>query len=95
MSVVIIGGHERMENRYKEICKKYNHKSKVFTKMKSDFGSQIGCPDLVILFTSTVSHKMIRCAVTESERHHSRLERSHSSSASALIQILETYAENA
>lgn len=91
MSVVIIGGHERMENRYKEICKKYNHKSKVFTKMKSDLGSQIGCPDLVILFTSTVSHKMVRCAVAESERHHSRLERSHSSSASALIQILEAY----
>ena len=92
MSVVIIGGHERMENRYQEICKKYNHKSKVFTKMKSDLGSQIGSPDLVILFTSTVSHKMVRCAVAESERHNSRLERSHSSSASALIQILEAYA---
>lgn len=35
MSVVIIGGHERMENRYKEICKKYHHKPKVFTKIKS------------------------------------------------------------
>ena len=33
MSVVIIGGHERMENRYKEICKKYKHKPKVFTKI--------------------------------------------------------------
>ena len=60
--------------------------------MKSDLGSQIGSPDLVILFTSTVSHKMVRCAVAESERHNSRLERSHSSSASALIQILEAYA---
>ena len=92
MSVVIIGGHERMENRYKEICNKYKHKSNLFTKLKFDLGSQIGSPDLVILFTSTVSHKMVRCAVAESERHNSRLERSHSSSASALIQILEAYA---
>lgn len=92
MSVVIIGGHERMETRYKEICKQYNHKSKVFVKMKSGLSSQIGCPDLIILFTSTVSHKMVRCAVAVSEQHHSRLERSHSSSANALIRILEAYA---
>ena len=43
------------------------------------------------MFALTVSHKMVRCAAAESERHHSRLERSHSSSASALIQILEVY----
>ena len=92
MSIVIIGGHERMANRYKEICIKYSHKPKVFTKMRSDLSRQIGTPDLVILFTATVSHKMVRCAVVESERNHSRLERSHSSSASALIQILEAYA---
>lgn len=29
MSVVIIGGHERMEGQYKEICKKYRCKVKV------------------------------------------------------------------
>ena len=91
MSVVIIGGHERMENRYKEICKKYRHKIKVFTKMRSDLSRQIGTPDLVILFTATASHKMVRCAITESERSNAVLERSHSSSASALIHILEAY----
>lgn len=91
MSVVIIGGHERMENRYKEICRQYNHKPKVFTKIRSGLSRQIGNPDLMILFTATASHEMARCAVAESERSHAILERSHSSSASALIQILETY----
>ncbi len=91
MSVVIIGGHERMENKYKEICKRYNHKPKVFTKMPADLSRQIGRPDLMILFTSTASHKMVRCAVAESERSNAALERSHSSSASALIHILEAY----
>lgn len=91
MSIVIIGGHERMENRYKEICQKYHHKSKVFTKMKTDLSRQIGNPDLMILFTATASHKMVHCAIAESERNHVTLERCHSSSASALIRILEAY----
>jgi len=92
MSIVIIGGHERMETQYRQICKKYKCKAKVFTKMKADLKNQIGCPDLIILFTSTVSHKLVHCAVAESERNHTMLERSHSSSASALKGILEQYA---
>ncbi|MDD3402905.1 MAG: DUF2325 domain-containing protein [Hespellia sp.] len=92
MSIVIIGGHERMETQYKNICKKYHCKAKVFTKMQADLKNKIGCPDLMILFTSTVSHKMVHCAITESERNHAIVERSHSSSANALIGILEQYA---
>ncbi len=92
MSIVIIGGHERMETRYKDICKRYNCKAKVFTKMKTDLKNKIGNPDLIILFTSTVSHKLVHCALAEAERNQAMIERSHSSSASALIGILEKYA---
>lgn len=92
MSVVIIGGHERMETQYKEICKKYHCKVKVFTKMKTDLNHKIGNPDLMILFTATASHKMIHCAIAESERTKAVLRRSHSSSANALISILKAYA---
>ncbi len=92
MSIVIIGGHERMETQYKDICKKYKCKAKVFTKMKTDLKNKIGNPDLMILFTSTVSHKMVHCAVAEAEKNNTIIERSHSSSASALIGILENYA---
>ena len=91
MSIVIIGGHERMETQYKDICRQYKCKAKVFTKMKTDLKNKIGCPDLMILFTSTASHKMVHCAVSESARNHTVLERSHSSSASALIGILKQY----
>lgn len=73
MSIVIIGGHERMETQYKQICKQYKCKAKVFTKMKTDLKNKIGSPDLLILFTSTVSHKMVHCAVAESrtQEYHS------------------------
>lgn len=91
LSVVIIGGHERMEARYEEICKKYHCKAKIFTKMKTDLNHKIGDPDLMILFTSTASHKMVQCAVAKSEGGHTVLRRSHSSSANALIRILENF----
>lgn len=62
MSVVIVGGHDRMVCQYKKICKEHNCKAKVFTQMPAKLGNQIGSPDLIILFTNTVSHKMVRCA---------------------------------
>ena len=83
MSVVIIGGHDRMVSQYKKICKSYNCKAKVFTQMSASLDKQIGRPDLLVLFTNTVSHKMIRCALDETE-----IVRCHTSSGSALTEIL-------
>lgn len=89
MSIVIVGGHERMVNQYKRICKNYHHKVKVFTKMSADLDKQMGTPDVFILFTNTVSHKMVRCAVDEAKRSNAQLIRCHTSSNNALIDILE------
>ncbi len=88
MSVVIIGGHDRMVSQYKKICKQFNCKAKVFTQMPASLGKQIGSPDLIVLFTNTVSHKMVRCAVEEAERCNANVVRSHSSSKNALEEIL-------
>ena len=91
MSIVIIGGNERMECQYKEICKQHKCKVKIFTKMKSDLKNQIGKPDLIILFTPTVAHKMVHCALNEANKHQIVVESSHSSSANALKSILKDY----
>ena len=53
-----------IRDRYKQICKQYKCKAKVFTKMKTDLKNKIGSPDLLILFTSTVSHKMVPVSYT-------------------------------
>ena len=66
MSVVIIGGHDRMVSQYKKICREFKCKAKVFTQMSTNMDKKIGCPDLLVLFTNTVSHKMVKCALTES-----------------------------
>lgn len=89
MSVVIVGGHDRMVSQYKKICKMHRCKAKVFTQMRGNLSTQIGRPDLVILFTNTVSHKMVRCAVVEAEKCNADIVRCHTSSGSALHEILD------
>ena len=91
MSIVIVGGNDRMVCQYKEICKNFRCRAKVFTQMPADFRGQIGKPDLMILFTGTVSHKMAGCALKEAARNNTPLARCHSSSACALRSLLEEY----
>lgn len=89
MSIVIVGGHDRMVCQYKKICKNFHCKAKVFTQMSAGFGKQIGTPDLLVLFTSTVSHKMVKCALDEAKRGNVEVVRCHTSSGCALSEILE------
>lgn len=89
MSVVIIGGNECMVCQYEKICKDFGCKAKIFAKEKGGFKKKLGSPDLMILFTNTVSHKMVNSAMTEAKRNNIRVARAHSSSASALINVLE------
>ena len=56
MSVVILGGNECMERRYKELCQAYRCSAKVFTKPAGGLKNKLGKPDLMIFFTSTMSH---------------------------------------
>lgn len=91
MSVVIVGGNERMACQYEEICKSYGCRAKVFTKEKGNLSRKIGAPDLMILFTNTVSHKMVNSAVMEAKRNCIPIARVHSSSASALNGVLKEY----
>lgn len=94
MSIVIVGGNECMVCRYQEICKKKGHKAKVFAKENGPMKKKIGCPDLMILFTGTVSHKMMISATQEAKKNGVPVLHVHSSSASALQQALDAHMEN-
>lgn len=91
MSVVIVGGNERMAAQYEDICRRHGCRAKVFTKEGGAFKKKIGCPDLLILFTNTVSHKMVLSAVGEARRSNIPIARVHSSSACALKNVLAEY----
>lgn len=51
----------------------------------------MGRPDLMVLFTNTISHTMVRCALREAKEEHVRIARSHTSSMAALRSILEEH----
>lgn len=91
MSVVIIGGNDCMVCQYKNLCKEYQCRAKVFTQMTGTMKDKMGNPDLVVLFTNTVSHKMVKCALSEAKRKHTKIARTHSSSMAALRSILEEH----
>lgn len=88
MSIVIVGGNERMERQYINICKKHNCKAKVFTRMAGNLRSQIGSPDMMVLFTNTVCHKMVKTALDVAEHCNANVIRCHTSSQNALEEIL-------
>lgn len=91
MSVVIIGGNERMVCQYADICKNYGCKAKIFVKENGPLRKKLGTPDLMILFTNTVSHKMAITASQEAKRNSIPVARLHSGSCAALNQYLEQH----
>lgn len=92
MSIVILGGNNRMERQYKELCKSYNCEAKVFIRADGGLKRRLGDPDLAIFFTHTMSHKMVAGALHELKGSHATIERCHCSSMNALREILEKYA---
>lgn len=89
MSVVIVGGNECMTRQYKDLCGQYKCKAKIYPKMNNGL-KDIGSPDLLILFTNTVSHKMVRRVLGDAKAG-TRIARSHSSSMAALREILDEH----
>ena len=75
--------------QYKQICRQHKCKVKVFTQMPSAFNKKIGTPDLVVLFTNTVSHKMEKCPFAEEKNKKIEIVRSQKNSQAALKEILE------
>lgn len=90
MSVVIVGGNECMVRQYVELCRQYRCRAKVYPKTTAGLRN-IGRSDLLVLFTSTVSHTMVRCALQEVKGAPTRIARSHSSSMAALRQVLDAH----
>ena len=89
--VVIIGGNECMECRYRKICKEYGFRSKIYAKAAGGFQGKIGTPELVIFFTGAVSHKMVQNAMGQIQTDRTQIVRSRSAGACALRSILDEY----
>ena len=91
MSIVIIGGNERMVCQYTDICKGYGYKAKIFPVETGSIRKKRGRPDLMVLITNTVSHKMLLSAAQEAQKNNMPVARIHTSSASALKTALDQH----
>lgn len=91
MSVVILGGNECMVRKYKELCQSFDCSAKVIPKMGGTLKGRLGQPDLLVLFTDTISHKMVQNALNETRGSDTVVARARSSSMSALRGILRTH----
>jgi len=92
MSVIILGGNECMERQYKDLCKEYKCRAKVFIKPSGSLKNKLGNPDLMICFTGALSHKVLKCAQNEIKGLDTKVEHSRTASMAALRSILEKHA---
>ncbi|MCS7307807.1 MAG: DUF2325 domain-containing protein [Aquificaceae bacterium] len=63
MKLLVLGGHDRMKTRAKEISKRYGVKIKFINQeTQQNIDNALTCADWVIVFTSMVSHSMVKLA---------------------------------
>ena len=91
MSVVIVGGNECIAGQYESICREHGYRAKVFTKESGSMKKKVGTPDLLILFVSTVSHKMALSVIQEAKKNRVPVARLMTSSGSALRAALSEH----
>ena len=91
MNIVVVGGNDCMACKYKEICKGFKCRAKVFTQMPADLDSKLGEPDLAIIFTNTCSHKMANMVKRKAARQNFPVAMVHNASAAALKGVLTEY----
>ena len=91
MSVVILGGNECMVRKYKELCREYQCSAKVISKMGGTLKGRLGSPDLLVMFTDTISHKMVQNAMNETRGQDTVVTRCRTSSMSALRSVLQEH----
>ena len=92
MSIVILGGNECMERRYMDLCQSCRCRAMGYVKAGGCEKNKLGENEVTIVFTSTMSHKMVQSALRELKSCDTVIERCHTSSLSALRNILEKHA---
>ena len=68
MTLLVVGGNERMKRDYINLGKEKGYKTKVILNMSSKALKDFGCPNAVVMFTSTVSHKLKTVVETQAKK---------------------------
>lgn len=68
MTILVVGGNERMKRDYINLGKEKGYKTKVILNMSSKALKDFGSPDAVVMFTSTISHKFKTVVETQAKK---------------------------
>lgn len=68
MTLLVVGGNERMKRDYINLGKEKGYKTKVILNMSSKALKDFGTPSAVVMFTSTVSHKLKTVVETQAKK---------------------------
>lgn len=88
MCATLVGGMDRLRREYINAAKATGVDLKVFTGKENCIASQMGLPDLVIVFTSKVSHAARKEVVQYAKSHNIPLKMVHACGVSSLRQNL-------
>ena len=94
MSVAIVGGLDRLRRSYEKKCKDMGYHGKVFSKRIPNLANRMTGVDRIVIFTGTVANPMVTEATRVARICRIPIERTHSSSVSALKRCLDIFSEN-
>ena len=94
MSVAIVGGLDRLRRSYERKCKDMGYQGKVFSKQIPNLANRMTGVNGIVIFTGTVAHPMVAEANRVARMWGIPIERTHSSSVSALKRCLEGFSES-
>ena len=94
MSIAIVGGLDRLRRSYEKKCRDMGYYGKVFSKRVPKLANRMIGVDKIVIFTGTVAHPMVAEATRVARMQGIPIERTHSSSVSALKRCLEGFTES-
>lgn len=89
MSIVLVGGMDRLGAQYIKEAKKMGMQLQVFSQLEQNMASRIKSADAVVIFTNMISHKARNTAVTMAKESGIPLFMHHACGVCSLRQCLK------
>ena len=89
MTLLVVGGNERMKRDYINLGKEKGYKTKVILNMSARALKDIGSPNAVVMFTSTVSHKLKSVVETQAKKKNIPVIRHYNSRKVSFMECLD------
>lgn len=93
MTLLVVGGNERMKRDYINMGKENGYKTKVILNMSSRALNDIGSPNAIVMFTSTVSHKLKSVIETQAKKKNIPVIRHYNNSKVSFMECLDKVKE--